>query len=226
MDLGCGPGEATVDLASIVGPTGKVLALDRSARFLDALNQKRRDCDLRHVVAYKRDLDAADLSDFTVDGVWARWIFGFVKDPQRLLQQVCCRVRPGGTIAIHEYFQYNSWHLLPESKEFESFVANVMKSWRDSGGQPDVGRSLPGWLEDNGFTIQHIAPLIDVLGPADFAWQWPKTFVESGTNRLTELRYISAAEAEGIKAAFGRAERAGSRMTTPAVLEVVAVRAS
>ena len=37
VDLGCGPGYATLDLAEIVGPTGKVIAVDRSHRFLEAL---------------------------------------------------------------------------------------------------------------------------------------------------------------------------------------------
>src|SRR5437899_9002239 len=34
LDVGAGPGYATVDLAEIVGPSGRVLALERSSRFL------------------------------------------------------------------------------------------------------------------------------------------------------------------------------------------------
>ena len=37
IDVGCGPGYASLDLAEIVGPDGRVLALERSARFLDVL---------------------------------------------------------------------------------------------------------------------------------------------------------------------------------------------
>ena len=36
LDVGCGPGYATVDLAEIVGPSGKIVAVERSQRFLDA----------------------------------------------------------------------------------------------------------------------------------------------------------------------------------------------
>src|SRR5678816_202122 len=35
LDVGCGPGYATLDLAEIAGTTGRVVAMDRSARFLD-----------------------------------------------------------------------------------------------------------------------------------------------------------------------------------------------
>ena len=36
LDLGCGPGYATLDLAGIVGPAGRVIGIDRSRRFLGA----------------------------------------------------------------------------------------------------------------------------------------------------------------------------------------------
>jgi ubiquinone/menaquinone biosynthesis C-methylase UbiE len=39
IDVGAGPGYATVDLAEIVGPTGEVLAVERSARFLEVAKQ-------------------------------------------------------------------------------------------------------------------------------------------------------------------------------------------
>ncbi|MGB5133009.1 MAG: class I SAM-dependent methyltransferase, partial [Steroidobacteraceae bacterium] len=35
IDVGAGPGFATLDLAGIVGPTGEVLAAERSGRFLE-----------------------------------------------------------------------------------------------------------------------------------------------------------------------------------------------
>lgn len=38
LDVGCGPGHATMDLAEIVGPTGQVIAIDESAGFLKQLN--------------------------------------------------------------------------------------------------------------------------------------------------------------------------------------------
>ena len=37
LDVGCGPGFATLDLAEVVGRDGRVLAIDKSERFLDYL---------------------------------------------------------------------------------------------------------------------------------------------------------------------------------------------
>src|SRR5258706_9610034 len=42
LDIGCGPGNASLDLAEIVGPGGRVIAIDRSRRFLAALEAGRQ----------------------------------------------------------------------------------------------------------------------------------------------------------------------------------------
>src|SRR5437867_13080004 len=39
LDVGAGPGYATVDLAEIVGPPGEVVALERSNKFVRAINE-------------------------------------------------------------------------------------------------------------------------------------------------------------------------------------------
>jgi len=38
VDVGCGPGYASLDLAELVGSSGRVIAIDRSQRFLAALD--------------------------------------------------------------------------------------------------------------------------------------------------------------------------------------------
>src|SRR5213592_1014975 len=42
LDLGAGPGYATVDLAEIVGPSGEVVALERSGNFVNAMRESIR----------------------------------------------------------------------------------------------------------------------------------------------------------------------------------------
>ena len=40
LDVGAGPGYATADLAEIVGPTGEVVAVERSSNFVEALRER------------------------------------------------------------------------------------------------------------------------------------------------------------------------------------------
>src|SRR5512140_1780945 len=56
LDVGAGPGYATVDLAEIVGPTGEVIALERSRKFIRAMEANFRARLLTNVKTHEIDL--------------------------------------------------------------------------------------------------------------------------------------------------------------------------
>jgi len=225
LDVGSGPGHATLDLAEIVGPTGHVVALDRSRRFLDALDAARRGRGLANVTAHELDLDQDALPPVQADAAWVRWVFAFMQRPRDLLVRLAAALRPGGTLVIHEYLHYDTWRLAPRSAEFEGFVRVVIERWRASGGEPEVGRDLPRWLEELGFGIRTATPIMDVITPSDPVWPWPRAFVESGVQRLVGLGDLTEERAQAIREAFAAAEAMpGTRMVTPAVVEIIAVK--
>src|SRR5262245_17883632 len=59
LDLGCGPGHASLDLAMEVGPTGHVIAIDQSRRFLDHLDGRARAAGLSNIRIVESDLNDA-----------------------------------------------------------------------------------------------------------------------------------------------------------------------
>src|SRR5262245_10538022 len=80
-DIGCGPGFASLDLAAIVGETGRVTAIDRSRRFLDALTAAARSQRLSGIACLEHDLDQrVPLPVDAIDGAWVRWAFAFVRE--------------------------------------------------------------------------------------------------------------------------------------------------
>jgi len=227
LDVGCGPGYASLDLAEIAGPRGWVIAFDRSARFLDALRSAAVRNALPNIATRQVDLDGDDLGVSGADGAWARWVFAFLSKPRDLVARVAAALRPGGAFVIYEYFDYRTWSFMQQSSMFEEFVDAVIRSWRASGGEPDIGRALPDWLEEAGFRVVSLRPFIDVLTPADDLWQWPKAFVDVGAQRLVDLGALSAERAAAIGAEFAARESgSAARMVIPAVLEIVAVRTS
>jgi SAM-dependent methyltransferase len=225
LDVGCGPGHATLDLAEIVGPTGHVVALDRSRRFLDVLQGSARARGLGNVAIHPVDFDLGDLPDVRAGAAWCRWILAFVARPRELLERVCAALEPGGAIVIHEYFDYGTWRIGPQCPELSEFVAAVMRSWRDAGGEPDVGLQVPQWLREIGF-VPTARPIVEIVAPGDRLWSWLRAFIEGGRRRLVELRYLTPSHADAIWRAFTAAESAGMRMVTPGVVEIVASRAS
>jgi SAM-dependent methyltransferase len=225
LDIGCGPGHASVDLAEIVGPSGRILAIDRSRRFLDALEATCLQRGLGNITTLELDLHEADLPTVGADGAWSRWIFAFVKRPRDLLVRVGAALKRGGVLVVHEYFDYSTWRVAPRSPDLEEFVRVVMESWRANGGEPDIGLDLPRWLEELGFETKRIHPIIDVVPASNFVWQWPRAFIQVGLRRLLELGHLTPARVLAISEALATSEAARhTLMVTPAVLEIIAVR--
>ena len=225
IDLGCGPGYAALDLAEIVGATGRVVAIDRSRRFLDALGATARQRGLAHLDALELDFDEHELPALEADGIWSRWVFAFVKQPRWLLERAVRCLKPGGTMVLHEYVDYRTWRLSPRRAEFEAFVEEVMASWRANGGEPDVGLDLPRWLGELGLEIIASRLLVDVARPRDYLWQWPRAFVDVGIQRLVDVGRIDAARARSMASAFDEVESTPHAFQVmPTVIEILATR--
>lgn len=224
VDAGCGPGYATIDLAEMTGPSGRVVAIDKSPRFLDALRSNAVRRNLTNIDVVNTDLDEGALLDVHADGIWIRWVFAFVRRPKDLLARIARMLKPGGTIVVHEYFDYSTWRLAPSSEVFEEFVAAVMASWRDNGGEPDIGLDLPRWMSELGLRVTRRHPIIDVISPSSFIWEWPKTFIEVGLSRLVDLGRMTADQAKRVRdEVASRAVAPHTLMITPAVMEIIAV---
>ena len=225
IDLGCGPGWATMDLADLVGPAGRVVAIDRSRRFLDALEHAARARGAEHVTTHEQDLAAGVLPVANADGLWARWVFAFVPGPRDLLARAVAALAPGGTIVLHEYLDYVTWRLFPRSEPFEEFVREVMASWRENGGEPDIGPSIALWLPELGVDVTSITPIQEVVRPHDPLCAWPNAFIDTGVDRLVELARIPPEKGAAIHEAYARHLRTPNAFQSlPTVVEIVGVK--
>lgn len=223
LDVGAGPGYASLDLAEIVGRAGRVVALERSRRFLDALVARAAARGLAQLEARELDVVSGDFAVSGADAAWCRWVLCFVSDPGAVLGRIRAALRPGGVAVFHEYLDYRAWALSPPCPVHARFVEQVITSWRAEGGEPDVGRFLTRDLLAAGFRIESTRLHVEFIEPADPFWKWPIAYVEVGSERFVELGLMSAAQARELVAEVRAAEaRPETRMLTPPVLEVIA----
>ncbi len=227
LDVGAGPGFATVDLARLAGPGGGVVAVERSARYAAAARERCVAAGQANVTLHELDLMADPLPGGPFDGAWCRWVACFVASPATLVKKIAGALKPGGRAVFHEYADYESWRLFPRGEAHREFVAAVMKSWRASGGEPDIALQLPALLADAGLEIASAAPLLWCTRPGDPVWRWPAAFIEVNVARLRELGFLDAALAARIRDEFVAATAdPRSLMLTPMVLEIVAEKRS
>ena len=222
LDVGAGPGYAAADLAEIVGPTGEVVAVERSARFIQAMRGLLERRGLKNVSTHEIDLMDDPLPASEFDVAWCRWVASFVSSPERLVNSIREALKVGGRVVFHEYVDYKTWRLAPRRKLVEAFVAEVMASWRASGGEPDISLVLPGLLTAAGFRIIHAEPMVFAVHPSDYIWQWLASFVNINLERLVELKRVEARWADEVRAEWAAAEgEPTSILLTPMVLEIV-----
>ena len=100
LDLGCGPGFWTLPLAEIVGPAGRVWALDVSEEMLGDLLRRQPPSRVGLLVG---ELPTIGLSDASVDWIWAAFLFHEVEPPERLAAEMRRVTRPAGRVAVLDW---------------------------------------------------------------------------------------------------------------------------
>jgi SAM-dependent methyltransferase len=239
LDAGCGPGHAAMDLAQIVGPSGRVIGLDESASFLKELGDEakaRRLTNVHRVLGDVQSLEEALPEERgTIDLAYLRWVLCFVPRPEDVIRGLASLVKPGGRVAIQDYFNYEfSIKLAPRRPAFERVVEAVASSWRRRGGDPDIVGRLPGMLLDHGFEVRSLEVVQRVArSPAAFAesgggdsmWHWPDTFFRTFTPKLVSQGELTQRECDEALGVWGEASAdPASFVLMPSVFEIVAVR--
>jgi ubiquinone/menaquinone biosynthesis C-methylase UbiE len=229
MDLGCGPGYAAMDLAEIVGPAGRVLAVDESASFLKHvhdLSVATRMHNIERVLGDVQELGTIiEDGAGTIDAAYARWVFCFLKNPEAVVTGLKPLLKAGGRLVIQDYFSYEfGMTMAPRSPIFSKVVEAVGKSWRDAGGDPDVMGRLPGMLIKHGFRIRHMDVVQRIARPGSQLWHWPDSFWKSFVPRLVASGHISASEQQEFFAIWTAASQdPACFVQLPPVYELIAV---
>jgi SAM-dependent methyltransferase len=225
LDVGAGPGFASLDLAEIVGPGGEVIAVERSSRFVQAAIFASQQRGMNQVRVHELDLMTDALPAKDMDVTWCRWVACFVSSPRGLVEKIWNALKPGGIAVFHEYVNYATWQLVPPRPALADFVREVMASWRATGGEPDIASTLCGLLTETGFALREAVPRVFCVRPRDYLWRWPATFLEVYPDRLLEMGRVDRAWVDALRREFATAEAdPSSLLITPMVLEIVAER--
>ena len=165
LDVGAGPGYAALDLAEIVGRSGRVVAVERSEQFVRAGQEACKVRGFVNVEFRRLELMSDPLPAGNFDVAWCRWVASFVSSPAVLIEKMAACIRPGGTAIFHEYANYATWQLIPRRKLVDEFVLRVMDSWRTTGGEPDIALALLALPPAHGFVIREAVPRVFFFAP-------------------------------------------------------------
>jgi 2-polyprenyl-3-methyl-5-hydroxy-6-metoxy-1,4-benzoquinol methylase len=201
LDVGCGPGTITVDLAARVAP-GRVVGLDVSAAPLDEARAAAAGAGVDVTFAVG-DVYALDAPDDSFDVVHAHQVLQHLTDPVAALREMARVCRPGGLVAVRDV-DYATFTWFPADPGLDRWLEVYYGVARRNAAEPHAGRRLLAWA--------HAAGLRDVTAttsswcyasPAEREW-WGSSWA----GRATASAFAEQAVAYGL--------------ATPAELEEVA----
>lgn len=222
LDLGCGPGFCTKEMAFLAGEKGKVIGIDRSEGFIAHLHEVAR---LQHlpIEAIHADFNQMELEANSLDGMYCRWALAWLPNPAAIIQKVYEALRPGGKMVIHEYYDWSTHQIHPHFEGLSKAITMALKSFKDSESEIDIGRHLPRILSELGMKNIQIRPMAKLATPDSVTWQWPKTFYYSYFPRIQQMGYLTEQEVETALAQMEQLEQTpGATLFCPVMIEVIA----
>ena len=201
LDVGCGPGTITVDLATRVAP-GRVVGVDVSP---EPLTEARAAADRPGVTVTFEvgDVYALEAADDSFDVVHAHQVLQHLTDPVAALREMARVCRPGGLVAVRDV-DYAATAWFPEDHGLDRWLDLYHRVARRNGAEPDAGRRLLSWAHAAGLrSAVATASTYCFASPAERNW-WGRSWA----GRATASSFAEQAVAYGL--------------ATPAELEEIA----
>jgi ubiquinone/menaquinone biosynthesis C-methylase UbiE len=115
LDVGCGIGDPTLQVAVLVGPHGRVLGIDLIEDMLATGRERAAALGLGHVEFRAGDVSTIELAPHAFDAVLGRWSLIYVADVAAVLARLREALVPGGRIAVAAWApaEANPWITIP-----------------------------------------------------------------------------------------------------------------
>ena len=170
LDLGSGVGDVAMLAARLVGPSGKIVGVERDTRSIARARTRVAKASLNNVIFTQSDVRQIPV-DKPFDALVGRFILQFLPDPVVGLQSISQLVRPGGIVAFHEPCWTPILPLAAHLPLWSACACLIRDSLERSGGNTEMGLALYGTFQQAGLpapTLQMEIPVGD--SPAAALW--------------------------------------------------------
>jgi ubiquinone/menaquinone biosynthesis C-methylase UbiE len=190
LDVGCGPGSITVDIAGRVAP-GRVLGIEPVPGILEQAREHAAGAG--NVEFAIGDVYALDHPDDSFDVVHAHQVLQHLTDPVAALREMLRVCRPGGVVAARDA-DYAAMTWYPQSEALTRWQELYRAVARGNDAEPDAGRRLLHWAQQAGFDDITATASVWCYADAESRSVWGNTWAE----RVTESALATQAIERGL----------------------------
>ena len=219
--LEIGPGAGSLHFALRRRLAGPVDAVEQSEAFYSRLIENCRRDGFGEGRIWNEKLIDAQLPSDHYDFVFARWVFLFLPDPGRHVRKLAAALKPGGVIAIQDYFR-DTMCLIPRPSEWDAFMAADRGFFALEGGDINIGARLPQLYRDAGLELLDVLSTTKNGHPGSAVWTWLSTYFFGLREQYSAIPPFTPKAAERVFQAWKDAERdPASLLIAPTLLDVV-----
>ncbi|MEH2232780.1 MAG: class I SAM-dependent methyltransferase [Nostoc sp.] len=148
LDVGCGGGDVTIEIAKLIGAKGKVIGIDMDSSIIqlsqEEFNHKFTNVEFRALNAF--DIDEKLQYDLT----YSRFLLAHLTNPEIVTTKMYQALKSGG-VAIVEETDFSGYYCYPESQAFARYLELHRQVIDRRGGNVDLGAKIPKILRGSGF---------------------------------------------------------------------------
>src|SRR5213075_2168535 len=148
LDVGCGGGQVSILMASIVGPEGRVMGTDTDEEILVLAKKDSEAANTPNVEFQQMDACASVWQE-KFDLTYARFLLSHLSEPEKCLGAMLKACRPEGTIVIEDT-HFSGSFCYPSSTAYERYSKLYQNIVQRRGGDPNIGPKLPAMLRKAG----------------------------------------------------------------------------
>ena len=102
-DIGAGAGDLTSLMASRIGPTGRIYAVEADAGKLRKLQRRKQRAGWSNVEVIAASPDSCNLPENSCDAIYMRGVYHHLTEPASMDASLLRALRPGGTLAVIDF---------------------------------------------------------------------------------------------------------------------------
>ena len=148
LDVGCGTGAISKDIAKVIGDSGKVLGIDNTKAFIDSGSKSYKDVkNLELIHSDLSEFESVEKFDLIVSARTLQWL----SNPKEALKKMKSLLKPNGQISILDYSHDRlEWNPNPP-QSMKSFYKAFLKWRKDAGMNNKIADDLSVMMQEVGF---------------------------------------------------------------------------